>query len=42
MDLYWEKDKKGVLRKFSQFSLIEASIFDWHGLDEFGYIFYPK
>jgi poly(3-hydroxybutyrate) depolymerase len=42
MDLNWEKDKKGVLRKFSQFSLAEASIFDWHGLDDFGYVFYPK
>ena len=42
MDLNWRNDDKGVLRKFSQWVLTEASILDLSGIDEHGYIFYPK
>ena len=42
MDLNWRNDEKGVLRKFSQWVLTDASILDLSGIDEHGYIFYPK
>ena len=42
MYLNWLKEGKAVLRKFSQYSLTDASIFDFSGIEEFGYIFYPK
>lgn len=31
----------GVLRRFSQWEFLETTIFDLHGLAEFGYVYYP-
>jgi hypothetical protein len=42
MDLNWRNGKKGVLRKFSQWALTDATVFDFSGLEEHGFIFYPK
>ena len=32
---------KGVLRRFSQLEFLDTSIFDSHGLADYGYIYYP-
>ena len=32
----------GILRKFSQYSLLDSTIFDFHGLSDTGYVYYPK
>ena len=42
MNYDWEEQKVGVLRQFSQYALTDSSIFDFHGLSDTGYIFYPN
>lgn len=42
MDLNWRKNNTGILRKFSQYALTDASVLDFSGIAEHGYIFYPK
>ena len=42
MNYDWEEQQVGVLRQFSQYALTDSSIFDFHGLSDSGYIFYPK
>jgi hypothetical protein len=32
----------GILRKFDQTEFFEEGIFQYTGLDEFGYVYYPK
>ena len=38
-DHNWKQ--KGVLRRFSQYEFIDSTLIDVHGLDDFGFIYYP-
>lgn len=37
----YDYQKNGVLRRFSQWEFLDTSIFQPHGLAEYGYVYYP-